>query len=86
MFDFESNASSYSINVKVSDGKGGEVQGVFEIELLDLVVEEFNLDVASFESDGEAGRIGQLSVQNQAGLKFSSWKRRGWEFPSFCGR
>jgi hypothetical protein len=70
MFDFESNASSYSINVKVSDGKGGEVQGVFEVELLDLVVEEFNLDVAIFESDGEAGRIGQLSVQNQAGLNF----------------
>ena len=44
--------------------------GVFEVELLDLVVEEFNLDVASFESDGEAGRIGQLSVQNQAGLSF----------------
>ena len=47
---------------KVSDGKQtvGKWVGEFLIKLelstnIDLVVEEFNLDVASFESDGEAG-------------------------------
>ena len=60
VFDFERNASSFSLRVRVEDDDNASIEDVFTVILVDVPQDEMKLESSNFSSNGKAGLIAQL--------------------------
>jgi len=70
IFDFENNATTYSVQIQAKDEFNATIDRIFEVELLDDPNDVLQLEVSNFSSNGELGLIGELTVPNQTELRF----------------
>ena len=70
VFDFESNASIYTIEVEVRDEHNATLGGQFSVSLVDDVRDQLKLSIADFNADGKTGILAQLKVHGQTDLSF----------------
>ena len=71
VFDFESNASVYTVEVKVRDEHNTTLSGQFSVSLIDDVDDQLKLSISDFSADGKVGALAQLKVHGESDLSFA---------------